>query len=108
MEKAKFIKNDNEFICQFCGYFVKPLRYTSRDHCPNCLKSIHIDIFPGDRLNECKGELVPTGVLLNSKKGSIIEYRCKKCGQLHNNKTADDDNFETILAVSNHTYEKIF
>lgn len=107
MEK-KFVKNDNEFDCLFCGFLVKPLGYTSRDHCPQCLKSVHVDINPGDRANSCKGALVPVGVKLNTQKGTIIEYKCAKCGQFHNNKTAIDDNFDTILAVSNHTYSKKF
>lgn len=49
----KFIMKDESFTCNNCGYFVNPLKYTARDHCPNCLYSIHIDINPGDRKNEC-------------------------------------------------------
>ena len=54
-----FVKNDNEFICQNCGKKVEKLKYTSRDHCNYCLHSLHVDITPGDRLNDCKGLLVP-------------------------------------------------
>lgn len=107
MQNAKFTKNDKEFVCHFCNQLVKPLGYTSRDHCTRCLKSVHIDINPGDRANSCKGELCPINIKFNSKKGTIIEYKCKKCGELHCNKSAEDDLFETILAVSNHTYDKI-
>ena len=54
-----FIKNDNSFTCINCNNEVKKLEYTSRDHCNHCLYSLHVDITPGDRKNECKGVLVP-------------------------------------------------
>ena len=55
MEKKIFTKNDNGFICKNCGFEVQPLGYSSRNHCPNCLHSLHVDINPGDRANECGG-----------------------------------------------------
>ena len=54
-----FTKNDEGFICKNCGRKVEKLGYTSRDHCPYCLCSIHIDNNPGDRANDCKGILRP-------------------------------------------------
>ena len=60
MKKFKMI--DEDFICINCGYEVKKLGYTARDHCPNCLYSIHVDINPGDRENNCKGLLIPVGI----------------------------------------------
>ena len=99
-----FTKNDNGFICQNCGKEVKPLGYTSRDHCPSCLCSIHIDIMPGDRSNTCLGLLIPVGVETSNKKGYVINYKCSKCGELHNNKAAEDDKFSTILTIMNGTY----
>ena len=53
---------DEEFVCLNCGSKVSKLNYTARDHCNNCLYSIHVDINPGDRLNDCKGTLVPIGI----------------------------------------------
>ncbi len=41
-----FTKNDNEFECENCGAHVDKLEYTSRDHCPKCLYSKHVDILP--------------------------------------------------------------
>ena len=99
-----FEKNDNEFVCVVCGKLVPKLKYSSRDHCTNCLCSLHVDKFPGDRTNDCKGILVPIDVTQNSKKGYIITYRCNKCGMLHNNRSAEDDKFSTILKVMNKTY----
>ena len=94
-----FIKNDNGFICINCGKKVEKLKYTSRDHCNNCLYSIHVDITPGDRENKCKGLLVPVNVELNSKKGEVIVYKCKKCGQEIRNIVAKDDNRDEIYNV---------
>lgn len=93
------IKNDNGFVCRHCGTEVKPLKYTSRDHCMNCLYSIHIDNVPGDRANDCLGNLVPIAIEQSSKKGYIIVYKCDKCGEIKRNKSADDDNFEVMLEV---------
>lgn len=99
-----FEKNDSGFICLTCGKNVDPLKYSSRDHCTKCLCSIHVDINPGDRANSCLGTLVPVDVTINNKKGYIITYKCNKCGLLHNNKSAEDDNFNTILKVMNKSY----
>lgn len=74
-----FVKKDESFICVNCNKKVEKLHYTSRDHCNHCLHSVHVDITPGDRLNECKGLLVPINVLQDSKKGKVILYRCNKC-----------------------------
>ena len=93
------IKNDNGFVCRHCGTEVEPLKYTSRDHCPKCLYSIHIDNIPGDRANTCLGNLVPVSVEPSSKKGYIIVYKCDKCGEIKRNKSADDDDFDKMLEV---------
>lgn len=94
-----FVKNDNEFICINCGKKVEKLKYTSRDHCNNCLYSIHVDITPGDRKNECKGILVPINVINTSKKGKVIIYKCKKCGATVRNIVALDDNEDEIYKI---------
>ena len=93
-----FVKNDNQFVCVNCGSHVEKLGYTSRDHCNNCLYSLHVDITPGDRQNQCGGLLKPINVL-NTKKGMQIEYRCTKCGQVVKNIVAKDDNKEEILKI---------
>lgn len=94
-----FVKNDESFICKNCGKKVEKLIYTSRDHCNYCLHSIHIDIEPGDRLNDCKGLLVPVNVIDTAKKGKVIIYRCSKCGNEIKNIVANDDNEKEIFNV---------
>ncbi len=88
MEVKRFTKNDNGFVCENCGFEVMPLGKTSRNHCPQCLCSIHIDINPGDRASDCGGLLVPILCTPDLKKGYIITHKCKKCGELRRNKAA--------------------
>jgi DNA-directed RNA polymerase subunit RPC12/RpoP len=94
-----FIKNDNEFTCVNCNKKVEKLKYTSRDHCNYCLHSIHIDITPGDRANDCLGLLIPINVVETAKKGKVIVYRCNKCGKEVRNIVAVDDSDEAIYKV---------
>ena len=95
-----FTKNDEEFICENCGIKVDPLGYTSRDHCPNCLCSKHVDINPGDREADCKGLLKPIQVLPDSKKGYIIIYKCSKCGEERRCKAAKDDDLDLLIKLT--------
>lgn len=94
------------FVCAHCGLEVLPLSNGSvRNHCPACLHSLHLDIFPGDRASDCSGLLVPVAVEQHPKKGWMIVHRCAKCGHTGRNKAALDDpiqpdSFEALLAVS--------
>jgi hypothetical protein len=99
MENKKFTKKDEGFVCKNCGKQVLPLGYTSRDHCPYCLASLHIDINPGDRANSCGGLMLPIEINYSTNKGYVICYKCTKCGRLHNNKSATDDNFDEMLKI---------
>ena len=90
MENALFQKNDSGFTCAHCGREVLPLGYTSRDHCPFCLWSLHVDVNPGDRANTCGGEMEPISCVPDAKKGYIIVYRCTKCGEIHRNRAAHE------------------
>ena len=96
---------DEEFICEACGRKVSPLGYTARDHCPFCLHSKHVDINPGDRAEECHGDLVPVSLEISGSKGYVIIYRCKKCGKIRKNKAAKDDNMDLIIELSSKQIE---
>ena len=74
MDVKNFKKNDDSFICVHCLRKVPKLNYTSRDHCNHCLYSIHIDITPGDRANDCLGMLVPINVIFLSKGAPVEAY----------------------------------
>ena len=95
----QFFKNDNEFICEHCGKKVEKLNYTTRDHCPYCLYSKHVDINPGDRAKTCKGLLKPVGIEKFKDTYKIL-YKCEKCKQEHKNIIATDDDMDMIIEVS--------
>ena len=95
----KFNMIDEEFICLNCGNKVSKLNVTARDHCNNCLYSLHVDINPGDRKNPCKGLLEPIGIEKYRDTYKII-YKCTKCGMLHKNIMATDDNMDKIIELS--------
>jgi hypothetical protein len=98
MNDKKFKVVDEKFKCDICGKDVFPLGYTSRDHCPYCLSSKHVDINPGDRREKCRGTLIPIAIE-NYKKGYKIIYRCEKCKKIRKNVMAKDDNMDLIIEI---------
>lgn len=96
-----FSMKDEEFVCINCGSNVSKLNYTARDHCNHCLCSKHVDVNPGDRQNECCGLLKPIGIEKFKNTYKII-YKCEKCGELHKNIMAVDDNMDLIIELSNY------
>ncbi len=100
MQDKKFQMKDEAFICNNCHQSVKPLGYTARDHCPNCLYSVHLDINPGDRKSTCHGILKPVGIEKNKKSEFKIIYQCQKCGYKTKNIKAIDDNMDEIIKLS--------
>ena len=99
----KFNELDEEFICENCHKHVDRLNYSSRDHCNYCLYSKHVDINPGDRLNDCRGLLKPIGIEKHKDTFKII-YRCEKCRKMHKNIMARDDNMDIIIEISKKEY----
>lgn len=95
----RFNKLDEEFICENCHKKVKTLKYSSRDHCPYCLYSKHVDIFPGDRKNQCQGLLKPIE-LEKFKNTYKIIYKCENCHTFHKNIIAKDDDINKIIELS--------
>lgn len=111
MEVKRFRKNDDSFICANCGFFVEPLGYSSRNHCPKCLWSLHVDNNPGDRANECRGKMEPIKVETDPKKGYVIVHRCTKCGEIKRNRAANEaksqpDNIELLIELTSKIIKK--
>ena len=52
------------FTCKVCGRLCTPENAGSqhRNHCPNCLSSLHVDVEPGDRASDCGGIMEPVAV----------------------------------------------
>ena len=94
-----FTMRDENFTCENCKNDVFQLGYTARDHCPHCLYSKHVDILPGDRMNNCQGLLKPIGIEKFKDTYKVI-YKCNRCNQLHKNIMAKDDNIDKIIELS--------
>ena len=90
MEQKRFTKNDASFVCANCGREVEPLGYSSRNHCPFCLWSLHLDVNPGDRASECGGKMETIRTEVDAKKGFVIVHRCTKCGEIRRNRAAHE------------------
>ena len=98
---GKFTKINESFQCINCSFEVPPATRTCRNHCPKCLHSVHIDVYPGDRANKCHGLLRPVAYD-PSRKGLSILFECQKCSEkLWNIAILDDeiepDDYATIL-----------
>ena len=94
----RFQRTQEDFTCCACGTFVKGNGYT--DHCPKCLTSKHVDIFPGDRAAGCGGIMDPVSAEPDPKKGFVITHRCRKCGAVRRNKAAKDDDSGLLIALT--------
>ena len=92
-----FTKNTENFVCDNCNTHVEGDGYTN--HCPECLWSKHVDIFPGDRKGECGGMMEPIGVMKKGKEYTIL-HKCTKCGFEKRNKAVKEDNFQMIIQIS--------
>jgi DNA-directed RNA polymerase subunit RPC12/RpoP len=93
------------FTCEHCGREVLPLSNGSyRNHCPFCLFSKHVDIMPGDRMNECGGLMKPIGLKYKPGKGFQIIHKCLRCMDERVSKTAENtiqpDDIEELVKLS--------
>ena len=97
------VARDEDFLCAHCGKEVPPHGRSARDHCPWCLRSVHVDVVPGDRAAGCGGLLEPQRVESRGEEW-MIHYRCRKCGQERRNRAMRDgdpaDDWEQVVALS--------
>ncbi|MDR3263043.1 MAG: RNHCP domain-containing protein [Clostridiales bacterium] len=96
---SDFKKNDTSFECTVCKRQVSALGYSSRNHCNACLCSVHADVNPGDRANDCGGIMRPVSAILNNK-GYVIIFKCEKCGAVKRNKAAADDDLDMLIKLT--------
>lgn len=90
------------FTCKVCGRPVGAAGSGSnhRNHCPNCLSSLHLDIEPGDRAANCGGIMEPIAVWVRKNGEWAIIHRCRSCGQLSSNRIAADDNPMKLMSIA--------
>lgn len=90
------------FSCRVCGCLVVPEGAGSRhrNHCPHCLSSLHVDDEPGDRASQCGGRMEPISVWVRGGGEWALIHRCQRCGTLHSNRIAADDNPALLLSLA--------
>ncbi|RIV19618.1 RNHCP domain-containing protein [Alicyclobacillaceae bacterium I2511] len=106
MQTKRFIVRNDGFVCLHCGHHVPPAKAGCRNHCTQCLYSVHLDVYPGDRAAACGGLMEPVAIEYNSRKGYQIVHKCKSCGMTTKNVAALEDEIEpdslfTVLAIMN-------
>ncbi len=90
------------FTCKVCGRLCTPGEAGSdhRNHCPNCLSSLHVDETPGDRASDCGGIMEPVAVWIRRSGEWAIIHRCRLCGSLCSNRIAADDNPLKLMSIA--------
>ena len=90
------------FTCKVCGRQVFPdgAGTNHRNHCPNCLSSLHLDNEPGDRASDCGGIMEPVAVWVRKGGDWAIIHRCRRCGKLSSNRIAGDDNPMKLMSIA--------
>jgi hypothetical protein len=99
-----FKKTKENFICEHCGASVEGSGYTN--HCSVCLWSKHVDIDPGDRLENCSGMMEPIEAEQKNSEWRI-KSRCQKCKFERWAPLLPKDNFEVVLSLSKKGEEEL-
>jgi len=90
-ERSNPIAINEAFECAHCSFAVPPAPGTAvRNHCPRCLRSVHLDAnVPGDRNSDCGGIMDPENA--NLTEGNFrVTHRCRRCGFTRRNRLATD------------------
>lgn len=90
--------NKNNFTCKNCGFQVsnKAWGTKNRNHCPNCLFSLHVDKQTGDRDSTCGGLMEPIGKIYKKDGEEVLIHKCIVCGKERKNRIAGDDSIEGV------------
>ncbi|WP_327241512.1 RNHCP domain-containing protein [Streptomyces sp. NBC_01320] len=74
---------------------------THRNHCPNCLASLHVDRrVPGDRAADCRGRMEALSMSVRPDGEWMIIHQCLSCGELSANRIAGDDNALALVRLA--------
>ena len=92
----------DSFTCKNCGRLVVSAGAGTdhRNHCPNCLSSLHVDTEPGDRASDCGSIMEPVAVWVRKNGELAIIHRCRRCGKLSSNRVAADDNPMKLMSIA--------
>jgi hypothetical protein len=96
------IARNEGFSCAHCGHDVPPAPGSAvRNHCPRCLRSLHVDgDVPGDRAADCGGLMAPVEAVQRDG-GWRLRQRCERCGaerwnRLHPDWGVDPDRLDAL------------
>ncbi len=92
-----FKRTIEDFSCEHCGTTVTGNGYTN--HCPHCLWSKHVDVYPGDRAASCGGMMEPVSLAIEEKR-YIITHRCVLCGDTKRNGVHKRDDIDAVVGLS--------
>ena len=99
---SRIQQDENRFQCEYCHRSVDAevpgTRY--RNHCPWCLRSLHLDEQKGDRGSPCGGIMEPIAVAVRPSNEWVLIHRCTICGVLKENRIAGDDNEVALLSLA--------
>ncbi len=99
-----FTRRIEDFDCVVCGARNRGDGYTN--HCRACLTSLHVDVDPGDRAEECGGVMRAVGVEV--VRGSyVIVHRCDGCGVVRRCKAGASDDTDAIHRVMREAAERV-
>lgn len=93
MLSKQFQKKVEDFVCGHCGVTVVGDGYTN--HCPKCLWSLHVDVFPGDRAARCGALMEPVSAFLDHGEWRLV-HRCVSCGYEKKNRLAEGDDMQAL------------
>lgn len=71
-----------------------------RNHCPQCLWSIHVDERPGDRRSPCGGGMEPIAVWVRPDEEWALVHRCGSCHTVRVNRIAGDDHPLVLMSIA--------
>jgi hypothetical protein len=93
---------EKQFTCRHCGRSVSLTAPGTehRNHCPWCLRSVHLDKSAGDRAAACGATMEPIAISVRRGKEWVIIHRCNGCGALKENRIAGDDNELALLSLA--------
>jgi hypothetical protein len=100
----RFQRQQEDFVCGHCQTKVMGDGYTN--HCPACLWSKHVDIYPGDRAEACGGMMRPWGYEA-LKTGHRILQKCERCGLIRPNKVVSEDDRGVLAIVAREAAERV-
>lgn len=92
----------DSFVCKVCGRLMVSAGAGTdhRNHCSNCLCSLHVDEEPGDRAADCGGIMEPVAVWVRKGGEWAVVHKCRRCGKLGSNRVAADDNPMKLMSIA--------